>query len=61
VLGRNIFLKFFKEVTADLNALVTALIELPKGSSELIFDNSLPDSYPARLEAVLGQREASQL
>jgi hypothetical protein len=55
------FLTFLNEVITDLNALVAALIKLPRGGGELIFSNSLHDPYPARLKAVLGQREASQL
>jgi hypothetical protein len=52
---------FLKVVIADLNELVAALIQSPKGGGELIFDNSLHNLYPARPEALLGQQEASQL
>jgi hypothetical protein len=45
-----IFLVFIKEVIADLNALVAALIHLPNVFGELIFGDSLQDPYPARLE-----------
>jgi hypothetical protein len=52
---------FLKVVIADLNALVAMLIPLLKGGGELIFGDGAHDLYPARSEAVLGQREASQL
>ncbi len=45
----------------DLNALVALLIPLLKDSGGLIFGDGAHDLYPARSEAVLGQREASQL
>jgi hypothetical protein len=51
---------FISQLISDLNALVAALINLPKGA-KLIFSDSLHDTCSARLEAVLGQQEASQL
>jgi hypothetical protein len=58
---RRLFLSFSQVVIADLLSLVAVRIQPPTGGDELIFGNSLHDPYPARLEAVLGQREASQL
>jgi hypothetical protein len=45
----------------DLNTLAAVLIPLLKGGGGLIFGDGAHDLYPARSEAVLGQREASQL
>jgi hypothetical protein len=60
---RNVFIfsTFLKVVIVDLNSLVAVFIQLPGGGGKLIFGNSLYDPYLARLKAVPGQREASQL
>jgi hypothetical protein len=55
------FTAFLKVVIVDQDTLVTALIPQSKDSGKLIFSDCLQDSYPASLEAVLGQREASHL
>jgi hypothetical protein len=50
-----------KIVIANLNALVAALIPPLKSGGGLVFYNGPHDPYPAYLESVLGQQEASQL
>ncbi len=55
------FSVFLNVVNVDPNALFTALIPAGKGNGQLIFRDGPHDPFPACLEDVLGQQEASQL
>ncbi len=60
-LERCLFLNFPQGSHCHLNALVEVYIQPSKDGCEHVFGNRLHDPSPARLEAVLGQQEASQL
>ncbi len=55
------FRTYFGLVTIEADVLFTAVHLLPKGIDEHIFVDGSDDPPQARHEAVLGQREVSQL